>query len=181
MSVIASTMLLMSILAPDPACTTDASPKQLEARQSPLDSVRVEAFGGVVKVCYGRPSVRDRTIFGGLVPYGSIWRAGANEPTIVHTTQPIMLAGIRLEPGAYSLYLVPMEGAEWELVVNRSTSQWGIESHYDNIKDQEVARAMVPVERVSDSMEQLTVALTPATISLAWEFARVRIPVTAAR
>jgi hypothetical protein len=181
MGLLATAALILSIAAPDPGCITDASPKQLAARQSPLDSVRADAFGGVIKVCYGRPMVRGRVIFGGLIPYGNIWRAGANEPTIIHTSVPITVAGIRLEPGAYSLYLVPQDGPEWDVVLNRATAQWGIETQYDSIKAQEVARAKVQVSRVSESTERLTVELTGAAIALNWEFVRVNIPLGAAR
>lgn len=181
MSFVASTALLLSLFSPDPACITDASPRQLAARQSPLDSVRIEAFGGVVKVCYGRPMVRGRAIFGALIPYGNIWRAGANEPTIIHTTRPILVAGIRLEPGAYSLYLVPLDGPEWDLVLNRATEQWGIETQYDSIRTQEIARARVQVSRVAESAERLTIDLTAGAAMLSWEFVRVRIPLEAAR
>lgn len=176
MGLLASAALVLSLVAPDPACITDASPKQLAARQSPLDSIRVDAFGGVVKVCYGRPMVRGRVIFGGLIPYGNIWRAGANEPTIIHTSVPITVAGIRLEPGAYSLYLVPQDGPQWDLVLNRATAQWGIETQYDSIMSQEIARAKVQATRVSAATEKLTIELTAAAITLSWEFTRVDIP-----
>lgn len=179
MSVLASTAVLLALFVSDPVCITDASPKQLAARQSPLDSARIDAFGGVVKVCYGRPMVRGRVIFGGLIPYGQIWRAGANEPTIIHVTSPTMVAGIRLEPGAYSIYLVPLDGPSWEVVLNRATAQWGIETQYDSIRTQEIARAKVAVFRTTEQPERLTITLLSDSISLAWETVRVRIPLAA--
>jgi hypothetical protein len=123
--------------------------------------------------------VRGRVIFGGLIPYGQIWRAGANEPTIIHVTSPTMVAGIRLEPGAYSIYLVPLDGPSWEVVLNRATAQWGIETQYDSIRTQEIARAKVAVFRTTEQPERLTITLLSDSISLAWETVRVRIPLAA--
>ncbi|NIU19704.1 MAG: DUF2911 domain-containing protein, partial [Actinobacteria bacterium] len=94
-----------------------------EGRVSPLDSITFQVDGDPVKLCYGRPSARGRTMIGGPdVPFGRLWRTGANEPTMIHTTVPITVAGIAIAPGSYSLYTVPGE-ERWEVVVNRSITQ----------------------------------------------------------
>src|SRR5690554_1235889 len=98
-------------------------------RQSPYDSVTVQVGGQALRICYGRPSAQGRQIFGGLVPFGTLWRTGANEPTIVHLPFTAEIAGLRVPPGSYSLYTVPQEG-DWELIINRSTSQWGHPGSY---------------------------------------------------
>ena len=101
-----------------------------EGRKSPLDSLTFTVAGKPVKLCYGRPSSRGRTMLGGeAVPYGKLWRTGANEPTIFFTPVAVTVAGISVPPGTYSLYTVPGRG-EWEIIVNRSTKQWGEESNY---------------------------------------------------
>lgn len=169
---------------PDTACIvmrTDSLP--LDSRESPLDSLSFTVGGYPVKVCYGRPSVRGRPVFGALVPYRVIWRTGANEPTMIHTTRAIRIAGIAVQPGSYSIYTIPGEH-RWELIVNRATSQWGHESNYtDDVRAQEVGRSVVPSESAERYTEQLTFRASPAAagvtvLSLHWERTVVAIPVT---
>lgn len=117
---------------------------------------------------------------GDAVPYGKIWRTGANEPTIFYAPLPLKVAGISVRPGVYSLYTVPGRG-EWEIIVNRSISQWGKEDQYtDKIKAQEVGRAKVKSENVSQPIETFTIRAEPggdkAALVLEWEKTRVRIP-----
>ena len=86
---------------------------------------------------------------GEAIPYGKLWRTGANEPTVFFAPVPLKVAGIDVPPGVYSLYTVP--GAkEWEVIVNRSVSQWGHESEYtDKVKAQELGRGKVKSESIS--------------------------------
>lgn len=155
----------------------------LESRESPLDSLTFTVGGYPVKLCYGRPSARGRPVFGALVPHRVIWRTGANEPTMIHTTRAIRIAGIGVQPGTYSIYTVPGEN-RWEVIVNRATSQWGHESNYtQDVKAQEVGRAVVPSETADRYTEQLTFGASPAAagatiLSLQWERTVVAIPLT---
>ncbi len=174
----------MPAVSADTACPHRNVP--LEGRKSPLDSLTFSVAGKQVKVCYGRPSSRGRVMLGGEnVPYGKVWRTGANEPTIIFTSTPLKVAGLSVAPGAYSLYTVP--GArEWEIIVNRSTSQWGEESNYtDKVKAQEVGRAKVKTETVSKPVETFTISAEPSpgkatALVLEWEKTRVKIPVAGA-
>jgi hypothetical protein len=166
---------------PDTVCAHRNVP--LEGRKSPLDSVTFTVANQPVKVCYGRPSSRGRVMIGGAgAPYGKLWRTGANEPTIFFAPIPLRVAGIRVQPGVYSLYTVPGK-SEWEIIVNRSTAQWGKEDQYtDEIKAQEVGRAKVKSEAVGAPLETFTIKAEPkganaATLVLEWEKTRVRIPV----
>ena len=169
--------------AADPACVTmNTKNLPLAARKSPLDSIAFTAAGSRVKVCYGRPSLKGRHMLGGdAVPYGKIWRTGANEPTMIHTTGPISIAGIKVAAGSYSLYTVPGP-SQWEVIVNRSITQWGEESNYtDAVKAQEVGRAKVPAEGLQQPVETFTIKPDPATgdakaLVLEWEKTRVSIP-----
>ncbi len=131
----------------------------LVGRASPYDSATIELGEGVAKVCYGRPSLKGRTMIGGeAVPYDTLWRTGANEPTTIHLNVPASIAGLEVEPGSYSLYTIPRDGTEWTLIVNRSTSQWGHESTYtEEVRAQEVGRVPVEAERLDSSVEQLTI------------------------
>jgi len=122
---------------------------------------------------------------GADVPYGKLWRTGANEPTIFYAPVSLSVAGIRVKPGVYSLYTVPGK-SEWEVIVNRSTSQWGKEDQYtDELKAQEVGRAKVKSETISKPIETFTIRSEPtggkgAALVLEWEKSRVKIPVQAA-
>jgi hypothetical protein len=158
----------------------------LESRKSPLDSLSFKVAGQTVKVCYGRPSSRGRVMLGGeAVPYGKIWRTGANEPTIFYAPVALRVAGIAVRPGVYSLYTVP-GASQWEIIVNRSISQWGKEDEYtDAVKAQEVGRAKVKAESVSKPIETFTIRAEPGgsqgSLVLEWEKAQVRIPFQAAK
>ena len=87
-----------------------------------MGSVRLSVDGVPVKICYGRPASRARTMLGGSrVPYGRLWRTGANEPTTILSPIPLDIAGITMPAGRASLYTVP--GPEtWQVILNRSTS-----------------------------------------------------------
>lgn len=157
-------------------------------RTSPYDSAVVSLATVEAKVCYSRPSMRGRVIFGpegsALVPYGQLWRTGANEPTTLHLSGAAEVAGVAVEAGSYSIYTVPGE-AEWTVIVNRSTEQWGIESQYTpEIEAMEVGRAAVRSETMADAVELFTIRFEPAgadaaDLVLEWERTRVRVPVAA--
>jgi hypothetical protein len=171
-------------VAADPACITmNTRQLPLDKRKSPLDSVAFTVGGKTVKVCYGRPSLRGRNMLGReAVPYGQVWRTGANEPTMIHATGPITLAGLKVPAGTYSLYTVPGKD-EWEIIVNRSTTQWGEESNYtEAVQKQELGRAKVKAETLAAPVETFTIKPDPATgdakaLVLEWEKTRVRVPV----
>lgn len=198
----AAALLALAACAPGPATDRDATvsdpgtegPRQVAVacapsenmpvanRASPYDSTAFTVAGQEALVCYGRPSMRDRTIFGDLVPYGQIWRTGANEPTVIHLPVAASIAGIDVEPGSYSLYTVPGE-QEWTVIVNSSTTQWGIENQYAQVEGQEVGRATVPAESTPSPVEVFEIRAEQqgdaAALILEWENARVRVPVQA--
>jgi len=169
--------------APHACITMNTKQLPLASRKSPLDSVSFTVAGSAVRVCYGRPSLRGRKMVGSdAVPFGKIWRTGANEPTMIHTTGPISVAGIRIPAGSFSLYTVPGAG-EWEIIVNRSITQWGEESNYtDVVKSQEVGRAKAKAETVSPAVEIFTIRADPPSgdataLVLEWEKTSVKVPV----
>jgi hypothetical protein len=119
------------------------------------------------------------------VPYGTLWRTGANEPTIFYAPIALKVGGIAVPPGTYSLYTVPGR-TEWEIIVNRSISQWGKEDQYtDKVKAQELGRAKVKSESVTSRIETFTIRGEPdgnnANLVLEWEKTRVKIPFQAAK
>jgi hypothetical protein len=187
MSLHAIIAILSLAAAPAPVAADSACPVLLpndvpvQGRQSPLDSLTFTVAKQTVKVCYGRPSARGRA-----VPYGKLWRTGANEPTVIFTPVALEIAGVKVPPGKYSLYSVPGE-KEWEIIVNRSTSQWGQENSYTKeVQAQEVGRGKASAEKHSDAIETFTIAAHPAQgeaqhLMLLWEKTRVAIPIKAAR
>jgi len=156
-----------------------------EERVSPLDSITFRIDHHAVKVCYGRPSARGRTMLGGKeVPYGKLWRTGANEPTMIHTPVPLSVAGIEIGPGSYSLYTIPGEG-EWVVIVNSSITQWGHIAEYSSkVKAQEMGSAEVHRDWLDDHVEKMTFRTEAGSdgatlLVLEWEHTRVSIPITA--
>lgn len=166
------------------ACRPTATGADLAGRSSPYDSVTFSVGEGQARICYSRPSLRGRTMIGGeAVPYDTLWRTGANEPTIIHLTVPAEIAGMAVEPGSYSLYTVPREGDTWTLIVNRSTSQWGHEGRYtQEVRDREVGRTEVRHEALPDTIEQFTIRPMEGDsgIVVEWQSSRVRVPITPA-
>lgn len=163
-------------------CRPTATGNELTERASPYDSTTITVGQGQAKVCYSRPELRGRTMIGGeAVPYDTLWRTGANEPTIIHLDVPAEIAGMRVEPGSYSLYTVPRQGEQWTLIVNRSTSQWGHEGRYsEEVRAQEVGRAQVPHEETQEQVEQFTIRSMEGSdtgLLLEWQNSRVRVPI----
>jgi hypothetical protein len=189
MSLYASMAILSLAAAPAPMAADSACQVLLpndvpvQGRKSPLDSLTFTVAKKTVKLCYGRPSARGRTMIGGSgVPYGKLWRTGANEPTVIYTPVALEIAGVKVAPGKYSLYSVPGE-KEWEIIVNRATTQWGHENEYTKeVEAQEVGRGKAPVERLSAPVETFTITADPASgettrLVLTWERTRVAIPI----
>ncbi len=88
-------------------------------------STEIRADSTWLKLCYSRPSARGRRVFGDLVPYDTLWRTGANEATVLHTSRSASVAGVEVGTGKYSIYTVPGRD-EWSLVINGTTGQWGL-------------------------------------------------------
>lgn len=151
-------------------------------RASPLESSRLELAGGTILVCYGRPSARGRTLFGAedaLVPYGRLWRTGANEPTRLFTDVALDVGGIHLPPGRYSLYTMPYE-ERWIVALNQSTFHWG-NDFSDRVRAQEIGRTVARVDSSAAFVEQLTInleraAADSARLVISWGHRRVAVP-----
>jgi len=122
-------------------------------------------------------------IGGRYVPFGRLWRTGANEPTTIIATGALEVAGIPIPAGRSSLYTVP--GPEtWEIILNRSTSQWGIESEYsDAVRAGEIGRTILRSETIPTAVERLTFLVDPheqgqgMDLLIRWESTEVRIPI----
>jgi DUF2911 family protein/tetratricopeptide repeat protein len=133
-----------------------------------------------VAVDYHRPAVNKRRIWGGLVPYDVIWRAGANENTLVTFSTPVTIEGQPLSAGTYSFFLIPTQ-QQWTAVFNRFTGGWGTYS-YDQSED--VLRVKVTPQMTAETQERLIYTFDDvkdngATLSMRWEKVRVPIKVEA--
>lgn len=186
-----------AVLAVDaaPSAGQDLHPSR---RPSPIGIAKTHLGDTYVKVTYGRPYIRDREIFGTpsdtaefLVPYGQLWRTGANEATELTTTGPLTVAGEQLATGTYAMFTVP--GAQsWEI---RFSPQLGLDGTgrmdpngeftadvYDESRD--VLRLQVPAGTTGEVVDQLTLSFEPAgagaDLVLRWESTEVRIPIAAA-
>jgi hypothetical protein len=123
-------------------------------------------------------------IGGDAVPFGTVWRTGANETTKLITPVTLSVGGIEVPAGMYAIYTLPGEAA-WDVIVNRSHEQWGRESTYDDgVRAQELGRATARVEPVAEPIETFTIRAEPradgsADLILEWERTRVRVRVIA--
>jgi hypothetical protein len=124
-------------------------------------SVRDTARGAVgraqITVDYSRPLRRGRTLLGGLIPYGQVWRTGANAATQLTTSAPIRLAGVPLDSGTYTLWTLPTELGV-QLIINRETGQWGTEYQ----ARQDIARVPMAVDTLEAPVEQFTIRVDSA-------------------
>ncbi|HWK89078.1 MAG TPA: DUF2911 domain-containing protein [Longimicrobium sp.] len=146
---------------------------------SPRDSITVAVGTAAVTVAYGRPSRRGRTILGGVVPFGQVWRTGANEATRFATTRDLMFGGTHVPAGQYSLWTLPGPDG-WQLIINRNTGQWGT----DYRPDQDLVRIPARAVPSRGNVEQLTIRVAPLTqgaggnLVVAWDDFEVVAPFT---
>lgn len=143
---------------------------------SPAAVAQTNQNGLTVKVDYCRPYKKGRAIFGGLVPYGQVWRTGANEATLISFGQDVTVAGQPLKAGEYSLWTIPSQQG-WIVVINGETGQWG--TSYDSKKD--VFRAPIVARPHTPLAEQFTINFAPATggtdLIMAWDQTEAVIPI----
>ncbi len=151
-------------------------------RQSPLESLSFTLGKAHVKVCYGSPSLRGRVMLGGeLVPFGSLWRTGANEPTTLHTDHVVRVGELVLAAGSYSIYTIPGERT-WTVILNRSTRQWGLESEYTReVAAREIGRFAVRPRPLHTPSERLNFRSEPSATAavdlvLEWQRTQIRLP-----
>ena len=167
------TGILLAVVVATPAGTL----AQERKRASPHETTTATVDGAKVSITYGRPYAKGRKIVGGLVPYGEVWRTGADEATTLVTDKALMMGSAHVNPGTYTLYTLPGEKG-WELIINKQTGQWG--TQYD--QGQDLARVPMKVGRTTSPVEQLTleIADTPAggELRLSWENTLATVPFT---
>lgn len=147
-----------------------------DSRPSPAATATGTINGANITIKYSSPGVKGRKIFGGLEPYGKIWRAGANEATVFTTDKNITVDGKPLKAGSYSIYAVPGEKT-WKIIFNSETGQWGTthEGVTTNVPAKDVLTATVTPVKTKALVERLKYVVTPKGIELVWE--NVSVPV----
>ena len=125
-----------------------------------------------ITITYHRPGVKGRAIWGGLLPYNQVWRAGANEPTLITFSDPVTVAGKKLNAGTYRLLVIPTQG-DWTLIFNSETKNWGTvyDSTFDVVKIAVKPESGAHEEFMSFSFTDLT--SSSAKVVLAWEKMRL--------
>ncbi|MFT3681184.1 MAG: DUF2911 domain-containing protein [Ferruginibacter sp.] len=147
---------------------------------SPVQTIKQDFGIGSIELTYSRPSAKERKVFGDLVPYGKLWRTGANTATRIAVTEPIEIAGKKLDTGSYALYSIPDEDS-WEIILNKGTKNWGTDGYKEN---EDVVRFKIISEKKKTTTETFTIQFTDITtescyIEISWEKTFIKIPVTA--
>ncbi len=149
----------------------------------PIDYPSAKIRGGFkeplrMRVIYSRPEKHNRSIFGSdIVPYGKVWRLGANEATEIEFFTPATIGGKKVPKGRYTLYAIAGE-KDWTFIINKDTDAWGA-FNYDQAKD--VARATVPVKELADPLESLTInfekTATGVNLVAGWDKKSATLPI----
>ena len=136
------------------------------------------ADGKSITVDYSSPRAKGRKIFGGLVPYGDVWRAGANEATTFVTTSDVMVGGSHVPAGKYTMFAIPNKD-KWTLIISKKTGEWGIP--YPGA-DSDLVRVDMKASTLPAAVENFTIALDKAgsgcTLKMEWETTRASVDIS---
>lgn len=165
------------------ASISPAIAQQKQPRISPLDTVNATIDGNAMKIVYSRPYTKDpktgepRKIWGGLVPFGKVWRTGANEATLLTTEKAIDMGGQTIPAGTYSIFTIPEENGG-KLIINKQTGQSG--TKYD--EKQDLVRVDMTKEALSPVVHQFAMAIEKegdgGVLKLMWEDSQYEVPFT---
>lgn len=159
------------------AAVATAQQTDKSKRPSPPGTAEVTLNGKKITIEYSRPFMKGRKIMGDVVPYGKVWRTGANEATALTTEADLSIGGANVPAGKYTLYTLPSEGT-WKLIINKQTGQWG--TIYK--EDQDLARVDMEKSKLSEPVEQFTISFKQkgadaADLVLQWETTQLTVPV----
>ncbi len=157
-----------------------ASFTQDKAKPSPPASATCDLGGGkMIKTDYSSPRMKGRKIFGDLVPYGQVWRTGANEASTFVPSTDVMVGGKSVPAGNYTIFTVP-NADKWTLIVNKKTGEWGIPYKYES---DELARVDMKVSKLSAPVENFTISYEKSgngcTMNIEWESTRASVDIKA--
>lgn len=151
-------------------------------RKSPKKNVAFKVDNLKLNVFYNRPSKRNRVVFGALVPFGKVWRTGANEATTFQTNTLLQVGKDVLKPGKYTLWTIPNDSI-WTVIFNAKQYAWGVDHKtLEPLREAsfDVASYTAPVEKLDTTVEQFTIAFDNSTdklfMTMAWDDVLVKIP-----
>lgn len=147
---------------------------------SPSQTLKQEFALSSIEINYSRPLVKGRKIFGDLVPYGKMWRTGANGATKITFGEDVKVGGVAVKAGSYALYSIPNKG-EWEIILNKGVNNGGLSGYK---AEEDIARFKAKAEELPFSIESFTIDIADvkantASIDLLWDNVLVSIPVEA--
>lgn len=146
-------------------------------RPSPIGIAAAKSKETYLKITYGQPQKRGREIFGNLIPYGQVWRTGANEATEITVTKDILFNGIILKAGTYSLFTIPQKDT-WTIIINSEVGLWG---SYNYNQKLDVFRFDVPVKISEKPFEAFTISIDQrnelADLLILWDSTKILIPI----
>jgi hypothetical protein len=148
---------------------------------SPEEEARFTDGDLRISVAYNRPYKKGREIFGELVPFGKVWRTGANEATVFETNKTLVMKGNKLGPGKYSLWTIP-DSVTWTIIFNSETGQWGVDGTMEPNRDSSLDVLSLPAHSVTQDkvFEQFTIQFEKvgedAEMVLLWDRTLVTIP-----
>ena len=172
-------LLLLFLLA---ACS-QPEPEEPDSvrRKSPIAITKTlhQPTNTYIKIVYGQPYKRDRDVFGNIVPYGKVWRTGANEATEITTTNDILFGGKKLEAGTYALFSIPQEDNQWTIILNEGLGQWGAFDYDESLDKLRIKVPAIPKQSVTEAFTiQFTEIENDSTnIVMQWDQYTVRIPI----
>jgi len=152
-------------------------------RLSPKDSAKISLNDLNLKVEYNRPSKREREVFGALVPFDKVWRTGANEATTFSTNKDLMIDGMLLKKGKYTIWTVPMDKS-WKVMFNSKQYKWGVNEKMEPMWDPnyDVIEIEVPTKQLDVTVEEFTIAFDNTTgnlkLTMAWDSTIIEVPIT---
>lgn len=151
---------------------------QAQGKPSPAATATTTFDGVTVTVNYSQPGKKGREIFGKLVPYGEVWRTGANEATTITFSGDVNFGGTALKAGTYSLFTIPTQDS-WTFIVNSEAKQWGA---YSYKKDKDVLRVSSTPVMTKELTERFTISFDKADkgtmLTLAWDMTKVSVAIT---
>jgi Protein of unknown function (DUF2911) len=153
-----------------------------KAMPSPPAVANTIVAGKAITIHYNTPFMRDRKIMGELVPYGKVWRTGANPATSFVTEGDLMIGDLKVPAGKYTLYTLPgAPGTPWQLIINKQTGQWGTEYH----QEQDLGRVPMHLFKMPAPQEQMSITFEKGTnkttqLHVQWETTDVWVEIKAA-
>jgi hypothetical protein len=151
-----------------------------QGKPSPAASASCDLGGGKsVKTDYSSPRMKGRKIFGELVPFGQVWRTGANEATTFVPSSDIVVGGKTVPAGSYTIFTVP-NADKWTLIINKKTGEWGIPYKYES---DELARVDMKVSKLPSPVENFTISYVKSgsgcILQVDWESTRASVEISA--